>query len=223
MIPCHAAVFLLLLILYIELQMKRKTDCLTVNPKSKRLCVFSGSSPGRRSEYRQAATRLGHELVEHNIQLVYGGGNIGLMGIIADTVMSSGGEVIGVIPEFLLQREVAHNELTELHVVQSMHERKALMAELSDGFIAMPGGIGTFEELIEVLTWQQLRIQSKPCALLNTCDYFEYLLRQLDYAVNEKFLKPAHRDMLLVSQTPQQLLKILIPQLGDRQTSSPRQ
>jgi len=152
---------------------------------------------------------LGHELVERNIQLVYGGGDVGLMGVIADTVMSLGGDVIGVIPEFLVKKEIAHNKLTALHTVQSMHERKALMSELSDGFIAMPGGIGTLEEMFEVFTWQQLGIQTKPCALLNTCGYFDYLLKQLDHAVREKFLKPEHRDMLVVESEPAQIVKIL--------------
>lgn len=181
-----------------------------MNSQIKQLCVFCGSSPAKRSEYNKAASELGRKLVEHNIQLIYGGGNVGLMGVIADTVMSSGGEVIGVIPEFIAEKEVAHNKLTELHIVQSMHERKALMSELSDGFIAMPGGIGTFEELFEVLTWQQLGIQSKPCALLNTCNYFEYLIKQLDHAVDEKFLKPIHRDMLIVGSRPDQLLKMMM-------------
>jgi len=175
-----------------------------------RLCVFSGSSPGKQAAYADAAIALGKELVKYGIGLVYGGGNVGLMGIVADTVTTAGGDVIGVIPEFLTKKEVAHNQLTELHIVESMHERKALMSELSDGFIALPGGIGTFEELIEVLTWQQLGIQSKPCALLNTCDYFEHLLKQLDHAVSEKFLKPVHRDMLIVASTPRQLLEMIM-------------
>ena len=175
-----------------------------------RLCVFSGSSPGKQAAYADAAIALGKELVNYGIGLVYGGGNVGLMGIVADTVTTAGGDVIGVIPEFLAKKEVAHNQLTELHIVESMHERKALMSELSDGFIALPGGIGTFEELIEALTWQQLGIQSKPCALLNTCDYFEHLLKQLDHAVSEKFLKPVHRDMLIVASTPRQLLKMIM-------------
>lgn len=175
-----------------------------------RLCVFSGSSPGKQAAYADAAIALGKELVKNGIGLVYGGGNVGLMGIVADTVTTAGGDVIGVIPEFLAKKEVAHDQLTELHIVESMHERKALMSELSDGFIALPGGIGTFEELIEVLTWQQLGIQSKPCALLNTCDYFEHLLKQLDHAVSEKFLKPVHRDMLIVASTPRQLLEMIM-------------
>jgi uncharacterized protein (TIGR00730 family) len=176
----------------------------------KKVCVFCGSSSGKRTEYAEAAIELGRELVRQNIGLVYGGGDVGLMGIIADTVMSEGGEVIGVIPQFLEQREVAHNELTELRIVDSMHERKALMSELSDGFIALPGGIGTFEELIKILTWQQLGVQAKPCAVLNTCDYFEHMLEQLDHAVAEEFLKPKHRDLLLVASSSSDLIKLLI-------------
>lgn len=181
-----------------------------MNSKIKRLCVFSGSSPGNRTEYAQAAICLGRELVKHDIDLVYGGGDVGLMGIIADTVMSAGGEVIGVIPEFLARKEVAHNELTELRIVQSMHERKAMMSDLSDGFIALPGGIGTFEELFEVLTWQQLGIQPKPCAILNTCGYFEQLLNLLDHAVTEEFLKPVHRDMLVIGESAESLIELLM-------------
>ena len=175
----------------------------------KKICVFCGSSSGKRAEYAEATIELGRELVRQNIGLVYGGGDVGLMGIIADTVMSEGGEVTGVIPEFLAQREVAHKELSELRIVSSMHERKALMSELSDGFIALPGGIGTFEELIEVLTWQQLGVQAKPCAVLNTSNYFGHMLKQLDHAVTEEFLKPVHRDLLLVASSPADLLTLL--------------
>ncbi len=176
----------------------------------RRICVFSGSSPGNRPEYTEAAIALGQELVKNDIQLVYGGGDVGLMGVIADTVMSGGGQVTGIIPEFLAKKEVAHNELTELHVVQSMHERKGMMSELSDAFIAMPGGIGTFEELIEVLTWQQLGIQFKPCAVLNTAGYFQHLLAQLDHAVDEAFLKPVHREMLLVATEPVEIVQTIM-------------
>jgi uncharacterized protein (TIGR00730 family) len=175
----------------------------------RRVCVFCGSSSGKRTEYTEAAIKLGCEMAQQNIGLVYGGGDVGLMGVIADTVMSEGGEVIGVIPQFLAQREIAHKDLTELRIVDSMHERKALMSELSDGFVALPGGIGTFEELIEVLTWQQLGVQAKPCAVLNTCGYFEHMLEQLDHAVDEEFLKPIHRDMLLVTSSPADLLTLL--------------
>ena len=172
----------------------------------KRICVFTGSSPGTRAEYEEAAKGLGRALVENEIELVYGGGDVGLMGIIADTVMNSGGRVTGVIPEFLFKKEIANNEIIKLYIVRSMHERKAMMSELSDGFIAMPGGIGTFEELFEIMTWRQLGVQIKPCALLNTCNYFEHLLGQLEHAVCEGFLKPLHRDMLIVGTEPNGIL-----------------
>ncbi|MFT5133984.1 MAG: hypothetical protein ACI9SC_002457, partial [Gammaproteobacteria bacterium] len=169
-----------------------------------------GSSPGEQTEYMDAAINLGNELVRRDLELVYGGGDVGLMGIIANTVMSSGGKVIGVIPEFMTKKEVAHNHLTELHIVQSMHERKAMMSELSDGIIALPGGIGTFEELFEVLTWQQLGIQSKPCALLNTRNYFEHLLKLMAHAVTEGFLKPVHQEMLMVGESAEQVVECLM-------------
>ena len=172
----------------------------------KRICVFTGSSPGARPEYAEAAKTLGRLLVKEQIQLVYGGGDVGLMGIVADTVMQEGGEAIGVIPEFLAKKEIANNELTELHVVKSMHDRKAMMSELSDGFIAMPGGIGTFEELFEIMTWRQLGVQIKPCALLNICDYYRHLIEQLDHAVSERFLKSMHRDMLVIGDDPVELI-----------------
>ena len=166
-----------------------------------RICVFSGSSPGSRPEYARAAKALGHELVQHKIELVYGGGHVGLMGTVADAVMSAGGRVTGVIPEFIAKKEIAHYEITKLHVVDSMHERKAMMSELSDGFIALPGGLGTFEELLEILTWNQLGVHSKPCVALNTCHYFQPLFALLEHAVAEQFLKTAHRDMLLSADT----------------------
>lgn len=172
-----------------------------------RLCVFTGSNPGTRPDYADAARELGRHLAAKQISLVYGGGDVGLMGIIADTVMAAGGEVIGVIPEFLAQKEIANNAITELHTVASMHERKALMSELSDGFIALPGGIGTFEELFEIMTWRQLGVQVKPCAVLNTCNYFDQMLAMLDHAVEEKFLKQVHRDMLLVGTDIAELLQ----------------
>ena len=183
----------------------------------KRICVFTGSSPGARQEYAEAAKNLGKLLVNENIQLVYGGGDVGLMGIVANTVMQEGGEAIGVIPEFLARKEIANNELTELHVVDSMHERKALMSELSDGFIAMPGGIGTFEELFEIMTWRQLGVQVKPCAVFNVCNYYAALTEQLDHAVAEKFLKPMHRDMLIVSENPVEIIQKMRAQPAEYQ------
>ena len=175
----------------------------------KRLCVFCGSGSGNRIDYADAAQSLGQELLNHNIELIYGGGHIGLMGILADTVMQGGGHVIGIIPGFLAKREIAHNTITELRVVGSMHERKALMAELADGFIAMPGGIGTFEELMEAFTWNQLGIQTKPCAILNTCNYFEHMLAMLDHAVEEQFLRRVHRDMLLISTSAAEIIELI--------------
>lgn len=177
----------------------------------KRVCVFTGSSPGGRPSYRSTAQALGEVLVEAGITLVYGGGRVGLMGEIADTVLDGGGEVVGVIPQSLVDKEVAHSGLTDLRVVGSMHERKAVMAELADGFIAMPGGLGTLEELFEVVTWAQLGFHRKPCGLLNVEGYFDPLISFLDSAVAERFVKPEHRSMLLVSEDPAGLLE----ELGD--------
>lgn len=171
-----------------------------------RYCVFSGSSWGVRSEYVAAAKELGQLLVANNIGLVYGGASVGLMCTVADEVLFLGGEVIGVIPQFLVDKEVAHTGLKELRITSSMHERKALMAELSDGFIAMPGGIGTFEETFEVWTWGQLGYHSKPCALLNTAGFYDVLSMFLDGVVSEGFLRPFHRSMLLAAPTPRQVL-----------------
>jgi uncharacterized protein (TIGR00730 family) len=163
----------------------------------KSITVFCGSSSGFRPEYAEAAVNLARLLVENNIRLVYGGGNIGLMGIIADEVMRNGGTVVGIIPDSLFKKEVGKREITELHVVGSMHERKALMAELADGFIAMPGGIGTFEEFFEILTWSQLGFHEKPCGLLNVAGYYDGLLALCDNAVNEGFLRSVHRKLIL--------------------------
>lgn len=175
----------------------------------KRLCVYCGSSSGASEQYAAAAIELGSLLAAANIGLVYGGAARGLMGTIADTVLSAGGRVTGVIPTALRDKEIAHQGLTELHVVDSMHERKSLMAVLSDGFVAMPGGFGTLEELIEVLTWGQLNFHSKPCGVLNVNGYFDHLLAFLDNARDSGFLKPVHRDMLLVAGTPAELLNQL--------------
>lgn len=172
----------------------------------KRICVFCGSSPGGQPEYTQVAHQLGHTLVRKNIGLVYGGGRVGMMGQIAQTVLESGGEVIGVIPKRLAEKEVAFTELTDLRVVDSMHSRKALMAELSDGFIALPGGLGTIEEFFEVLTWGQLGIHQKPCGLLNVKGYFNKLVAFLDHAVGEQFVEKEHRSMILMDETPEGLL-----------------
>lgn len=171
------------------------------------ITVFCGSSSGFRAEYAEAAKNLARLFVEQNIRLVYGGGNIGLMGIIADEVMKSDGKVIGIIPESLDQKEVGHRGLTELRVVNSMHERKAQMAELADGFIAMPGGIGTFEEFFEILTWAQLGFHEKPCGILNVAGYYDGLLALCDNAVTQGFLRPVHRKLILDSANAPQLLK----------------
>ena len=167
-----------------------------------RICVFTGSRHGARSEYAEAAKRLGRELVARGYGLVYGGGKVGLMTVIADTVLELKGHVTGVIPNSLVGKEVAHLGLTALRVVDSMHERKALMAELSDGFIAMPGGIGTMEELFEVLSWAQLGLHEKPCALLNVAGYYDPLIRFLDHAVEQDFIKPKHRALLIRRKRP---------------------
>jgi uncharacterized protein (TIGR00730 family) len=173
----------------------------------KRICVFCGSSPGSDLAYRACAEELASELVRRNIGLVYGGGNVGLMGAIADAVLQAGGEAIGVIPEHLMTREIGHKQLAKLHIVKSMHERKALMADLSDAFIALPGGFGTLEEFCEVLTWSQLGLHSKPCGIVNVRGYYTHLLAMLDHAVEEKFLKPQNRALVLSRDTPSDLLR----------------
>ncbi len=173
---------------------------------SKSYCVYCGSSPGARPEYLEAARTLGQEFAARDIRLVYGGGNVGLMGCVADAVLEAGGNVIGVIPKALAEKEVAHLGLSDLRIVSSMHERKFLMADLSDGFIALPGGLGTFEEVFEALTWCQLGVHRKPCGALNVCGYFAPLTSMLDHAVTERFLHPMHRDLLLVASEAPALL-----------------
>ncbi len=162
-----------------------------------RICVFAGSNPGIRQEYQLAARALGKELVRRGLGLVYGGASIGLMGIIADEVLEYGGEVIGVLPKGLFKREVAHADLTALHEVSSMHERKALMADLSDGFIALPGGFGTFDELFEITTWAQIELHTKPIGLLNVAGYFNPLLALVTHASTEGFIPPFHASLLM--------------------------
>ena len=163
----------------------------------RRICVYCGSSTGRSETYAAAARDLADVLVRHDIELVYGGASLGIMGIIADAVLDGGGRVHGVIPGMLVEKEIAHTGLSELHVVTSMHERKSMMAALSDGFIAMPGGFGTLEEIIEILTWAQLRFHDKPCGLFNVEGYFDDLLAFLDHAQREGFVRPQNRSMLL--------------------------
>ncbi len=173
----------------------------------KRVCVFAGSSPGARPEYAAGARRLGAALAERGIELVYGGGSVGLMAAVADAVLERGGRVIGVIPEGLVRREVAHGGLTELRIVASMHERKALMSELSDAFVTLPGGLGTLEELFEVLTWAQLGIHAKPCGLLDVGGYYQGLVAFLEHAVEHRFVRAEHRAALLVEHEPEGLLE----------------
>lgn len=172
----------------------------------KRICVFCGSSIGANPEFEHAAREMGRVLVSRGIGLVYGGGNVGLMGVIADTVLDAGGEVIGVIPAALADREVAHTGLTDLRIVDSMHTRKAMMADLSDAFIAMPGGVGTFEEFFEVVTWTQLGLHRKPCGLLNVAQFYTPLVAFIDRTVSDGFIRPAHRAAIVVDSDPLRLL-----------------
>jgi uncharacterized protein (TIGR00730 family) len=175
----------------------------------KRICIFCGSSQGSRPEYGAAAEEMAVELVRRKIGLVYGGSKLGLMGVIADAVLRSGGEAIGVIPENLMALEVGHTGLTKLHVVHSMHERKALMADLSDAFVALPGGFGTLEEFCEIVTWAQLGLHAKPCGILNVLGFYTPLLRMFDHAVEEQFLKPKNRALVLARDSPAELLQAL--------------
>ena len=172
----------------------------------KRICVFCGSDRGVRPDYADAARRLGGVLASRRLSLVYGGGRVGLMGEIANSVLDEGGEVVGVIPRSLYEMEVAHTGVTDLRVVDSMHERKAMMADLSDGFVALPGGLGTLEELFEVLTWAQLGLHEKPCGLLDVAGYFAHLNAFLNHGVGERFLRAEHRGLLLVETCPAALL-----------------
>jgi uncharacterized protein (TIGR00730 family) len=176
----------------------------------RRICVFCGASSGNRPAYVAAAKRVGRELAERGIGLVYGGGNIGLMGTLADACLEAGGYVIGVIPQALVAKEVAHKRLSDLRIVASMHERKAMMAELSDAFVAMPGGFGTFEEWFEVVTWAQLGLHVKPCALLNVDGYYDPLIALIDHAVKEGFINSTHRQLLLSGSDAHQLIDKLV-------------
>ena len=187
----------------------------------RRICVFCGSSPGARPEYVAMARDLGTLIAERGFGLVYGGSRIGLMGEVAAASLRAGGEVIGVIPRALAERDVAFDGLPDLRVVGSMHERKALMASLSDAFVALPGGFGTVEELAEVLTWSQLGVHAKPCALLNVLGYFDRLLDFIDHAIAERFVHPANRSLLLVAAEPADLLDRLFdhqPRAADKAT-----
>ncbi len=173
----------------------------------RRLCVFCGSNPGRLPAYREAAAALGRTLAERGVGVVYGGASVGLMGVVADAALAAGGEVIGVIPRALMDRELGHAGLTELRVVGSMHARKAMMAELSDGFVALPGGAGTLEEIFEIWTWAQLGDHDKPCGLLNVAGFYDRLIGFLDHAASEGFMRVEHRRMLLAADTVAALLE----------------
>jgi uncharacterized protein (TIGR00730 family) len=173
----------------------------------RRLCVYCGSRPGSQPDYTEAAQHLARALVKRHIELVYGGASVGTMGVLADTVLAAGGHVIGIIPQAIVDREVVHRGLSDLRIVTSMHERKALMAELSDGFIALPGGLGTLDEVFEILTWGQLGLHQKPCGLLNIRGYYRGLIDFLDHAVSERFITDVHRAMLLVEEEPERLIE----------------
>jgi len=176
----------------------------------KRIAVFCGSSPGARPCYAQAAVALARHLAANKVGIVYGGGNVGLMGALADAGLAAGAEVIGVIPQALGRKELAHAGLADLRIVGTMHERKALMAELADAFIALPGGYGTFDEFCEVLTWTQLGLHRKPCGILNVEGYYDRLLALFDHATAEEFVKPLHRRMVLADSDPESLVKNLL-------------
>ncbi len=175
----------------------------------RRVCVFCGSNAGTRNEYTEAARALAGVLVERKLGVVYGGGNVGMMGVLADAALARGGEVIGVIPRKLVDKEVAHRGVTELRIVETMHERKAMMNELADAFIALPGGFGTLDEFFEVLTWSQLGFHAKPCALLNVAGYYDRLLAMLDHAAAEGLLRPAHRELVVADTDPLRLMQRL--------------
>lgn len=185
----------------------------------KAVCVYCGSSNGVKPVYADAAKAFGRALVQNGLSLVYGGGRVGLMGTIADEVLALGGRAVGVIPQLLMNKEVGHTGLTELHVVADMHERKKMMADLSDAFVSMPGGVGTFEELFEVYTWAQLGYHQKPVALLNVEGYYDPLLAMLRHTVDEGFMRAPFIDMLKAEADPVQLIKVLrsyVPPVADR-------
>jgi len=185
------------------------TEAETARRTIRRACVFCGSSAGSGEKYQRSARLLGEHLARSRTALVYGGGRVGLMGVLADSILGAGGQAIGVMPRALVEKEIAHTALTQLHVVDSMHERKALMADLADAFILLPGGFGSWEEFCEVVTWQQLGFHQKPCGILNVAGYYDSLLAQAAHAVSEGFLQPAHRDMVVVDSDPAALLSRL--------------
>jgi len=177
-----------------------------MNQSQRRLCVFCGSKAGNKEVYTLSARRFGETMVKHGLGLVYGGGHIGLMGVLADAVLTAGGQAIGVIPKSMIEAELAHTKLTQLHVVDTMHQRKAMMANLADGFVALPGGFGTADEFFEILTWSQLHYHAKPIGILNVNGFFDSLLAWLDQAVEEGFLKTKHRRLLMEAREPDELL-----------------
>ena len=168
----------------------------------KQICVFCGSSPGKNKIYAESVKKLSDIFIQHNLTLVYGGAKVGLMGVLADQILNQGGKVIGIIPKFLKDKEVAHNGLTQLIEVDSMHERKNLMEQKSDGFIAMPGGLGTVEEIFEMITWGQLKLHKKPCAFLNTNSYYNFIDKFLDNAVSEGFIEQEYKNMIIIEDNP---------------------
>jgi hypothetical protein len=185
----------------------------------KRICIFCGSSNGARPIYAQAAQAIGQAIARAGYELVYGGGHVGLMGVVADATLQAGGSVIGVIPTALVEKETQHNGLTHLHVVRSMHERKALMADLADAFIALPGGFGTLDEFCEIITWAQLGYHRKPVCMLNVEGFFDAFMAFIDFTVNEGFIKPQHRALILMDADAQQLIDKLAtyqPPLTDK-------
>ena len=179
-------------------------------PEIRRVCVFCGSRPGARPSYAQAARQLGERLAAEGLGLVSGGGRVGLMGVVANAVLEGGGEAVGVIPQALAAREVGHTALTELHVVETMHQRKAMMADLADAFVAMPGGLGTLEEIAEALTWSGLGIHAKPCAVLDVDGYYQPLLAWLDHAVEQGFIAAQARAAVIVESDPDVLVDCLL-------------
>ncbi len=186
-----------------------------MNKRLKSVCVFCGSAAGKRAEYAEAAGAFGRMFAERGIRVVYGAGNVGLMGVLADAALAAGGEVIGVIPQMLVDRELAHPG-TDLRIVSSMHERKALMAELAEAFVALPGGLGTYEELFEVLTWGQLGIHTKPVGCFNVAGYFDPLVRMVEHAVEEGFVRAEQRGLLVVESSGEELMRRLEGRIGER-------
>lgn len=178
----------------------------------RRVCVFCGSSVGNDPAFRQAADDVGREIVRRGWGLVYGGGSVGLMGVVADAVLAAGGEVIGVIPEMLAIKELLHTGVTKMHIAPSMHARKALMEQSADAFIALPGGYGTFEELLEIITWAQLGMHAKPIGLLNVCGFYDGLTGFFDHAIAAGFIKAKHRNLIVSAATPVELLDLLVHQ-----------